>query len=199
MKSGVPSEQSDLDSDCSDCSMDTSITDISAVYDQLDQNWVPTVYEDDMDEVLLFVYGTLMSPRLWRKVSGMANHPIHTKKAVLNNYVGLKVENEAYPGLIARSGERVIGQILSIKSSKLLEKIDRYEDDFYTRITVQVSVEERILGKLQTEVFEDDKTLADENISCEAYLWNNKMKLEKVKWDYNEFVEYYQDAYLAEL
>ena len=193
------------------------------------------IYDDDMEEYLLFVYGTLMSPKLWRKVTGMDKHPIHTQKAVLHNFIGLKVENEAYPGLIPREGSKVVGQVLSIKSRKLMDKIDKYEQDFYTKVLVQV---EPIMDEAATTtsdcssvestsavekevVVGDDKTLSEVNeikpskrssieigginkkqkimLQVGVYQWNNKLELEKTEWDYNQFVEYYQDGYLAEL
>ena len=228
----VPSEHSESEYSEYSCSQDSITTDISDVEDDQDDSRPEPNYAQDMDEYLLFVYGTLMSPKLWRKVTGLAAHPIHTKKAVLHNHVALKVENEAYPGLIPRENKKVVGQVLSIKSKELMEKIDRYEQDFYTKTLVKIEIigdddkqEQQVEFRADDAVCGDDKTLSNGNnnettrppkrlssdsiesptkrpkstLEVGVYLWNNKLDLEETEWDYNVFVEYYQDGYLAEL
>jgi gamma-glutamylcyclotransferase (GGCT)/AIG2-like uncharacterized protein YtfP len=83
----------------------------------------------------LFVYGTLMEPRVVEYVLGRRFQ--RSSPAVLPGYRRFRVKDQAYPGITPSTGDRVEG-LLVFEVADQLTALDRYEGPSYSRQTVEV-------------------------------------------------------------
>ena len=83
----------------------------------------------------LFVYGTLMVPRVMAAVCGYrrAGEP-----AILTGHRCRRVRGEVYPGIIAANGEQVKGLLYRDVSALEITRLDAFEGEIYERCAVQV-------------------------------------------------------------
>lgn len=82
-----------------------------------------------MRAVRVFVYGSLLVPEVVRAVLGRAPRP---SPAVLHEYRRCSLRGHVFPGLLAAPGHRTRGAVIAVSPAEL-RRLDRYEDDFYTR------------------------------------------------------------------
>ncbi|MGB0713955.1 MAG: gamma-glutamylcyclotransferase family protein [Gammaproteobacteria bacterium] len=79
----------------------------------------------------LFVYGTLMSPRI---VAGVLGHPAGPgERARLAGFRRYAVAGEVYPAVVAEAGGEVHGLLLSPVTPADLRRLDAFEGAMYTR------------------------------------------------------------------
>jgi gamma-glutamylcyclotransferase (GGCT)/AIG2-like uncharacterized protein YtfP len=86
----------------------------------------------------LFVYGTLMVPRLVRAVCG---YSATGEAAILHGYCCRRLHGEVYPGIFPCEGETVAGLLYRDVGPGALLRLDAFEGDVYRRRPVTVSVE----------------------------------------------------------
>lgn len=80
----------------------------------------------------LFVYGTLLVPGIWDKVSGEPS--LRFEPALLRGYRIRRVRNAVYPGIFeSDSGPPVAGKVFFDLPETALRRLDAYEDSFYMR------------------------------------------------------------------
>ncbi len=84
----------------------------------------------------VFVYGTLLVPKIWETVTatkGLVSHP-----AELAGYEIRRVRDAVSPGIVAapQDGTRVNGRVFFDVPAEALRRLDAYEDDFYLRTEV---------------------------------------------------------------
>ena len=85
----------------------------------------------------LFVYGTLMVPRIMRAVCGYTGSG---EVAVLHGYRCRLVQGEVYPGIYPCQDEAVDGLLYRGIGVAQSRRLDRFEDDMYERLQVTVSL-----------------------------------------------------------
>lgn len=93
----------------------------------------------------LFVYGTLMYPELYRKITGEEPDYI---PAELRHYSVRRLNERSYPGLIKRIGGRSIGLLVRNVSEQAMELLHEYEGEEYKVVEVSVTCEgQRVKAK----------------------------------------------------
>jgi gamma-glutamylcyclotransferase (GGCT)/AIG2-like uncharacterized protein YtfP len=85
----------------------------------------------------LFVYGTLMLPEIWFKVT---KEDSSHDKALLGGFFRSKLNGEVYPGIYKKNGCSVDGVIYYDVSILAIKKLDLFEGERYRRIRVSVYV-----------------------------------------------------------
>ena len=79
----------------------------------------------------VFTYGTLMFPEVWRIVVG---REFETVEGTLAGYSIFRVRDAVFPGIIAAAGECVVRGVVYLDvDAASVERLDRFEDDFYAR------------------------------------------------------------------
>lgn len=124
----------------------------------------------------LFVYGTLLFPEIRELVGGriFEFHP-----AVLHGYKIRRVNDATFPAIVKTSNptSQVNGEVLFDVSRSELALFDAYEDSFYLRDEVQVSLTKENEGStvLKTSVYHVPEKLADQLLSDDQWLrsWFN--------------------------
>lgn len=84
----------------------------------------------------VFTYGTLMFPDVWRAVAGreFASVPAHA-----NGFAIYRVRNAVFPGIIAATPQDAVPGVVYLDVDEAtIERLDRFEDDFYRRQAVDV-------------------------------------------------------------
>lgn len=86
----------------------------------------------------VFVYGTLLVPKIWDAVThcpDIASHP-----AKLSGYTNYRVRGADYPGIVeaAEPDSIVSGRVILDVPDAALRRLDAYEDSFYERRTFRV-------------------------------------------------------------
>jgi gamma-glutamylcyclotransferase (GGCT)/AIG2-like uncharacterized protein YtfP len=88
----------------------------------------------------LFVYGTLMLPEIWFKVT---KEDVSHDKALLEGFFRSKLKGEVYPGIFKKSGYSVDGVIYYDVSILAIKKLDIFEGERYRRIGVTVNINDK--------------------------------------------------------
>ena len=79
----------------------------------------------------IFTYGTLMSEQVW---STVVVGRYARREAVIVGYRRLAVRGKAYPGLVpGAAGDMVRGLLRLAIDDRDLERLDRYEGEYYRR------------------------------------------------------------------
>lgn len=86
----------------------------------------------------LFVYGTLLVPKIWNAVTHCPDLASHA--AELAGYTNYRVRGADYPGIVEtpESVALVNGRVFLDVSDTALRRLDAYEDSFYERRTLTV-------------------------------------------------------------
>ena len=87
-----------------------------------------------MAGIALFVYGTLLSDDLVRKLTGRV---FPKRPATLEDFERLEPPGD-YPYITPKPGARVYGSLLDGIDAASLRKLDAYEGDGYRRTPVEV-------------------------------------------------------------
>lgn len=84
----------------------------------------------------VFTYGTLMFPEVWLTVVGRSFNSIEGTAA---GFEVFRVRDAVFPGIIAGAGEcSVPGVVYLGVDSESMERLDRFEDNFYERRAISV-------------------------------------------------------------
>lgn len=86
----------------------------------------------------LFTYGTLMDPEIMAHVSG---GQYRSRPARLSGYRRRVVSGEVYPAIVPCAAEGVEGMVYFSLSGNSLERLDRFEGEYYERRTLLVECE----------------------------------------------------------
>lgn len=97
----------------------------------------------------LFAYGTLMSPEIMARVTGVKGR---SKKATLSGYVRRKIRGEVYPAITLQAGGFVDGLIYYDLTAAAFDRLDRFEGSLYARTQVAVACEDGQNATAQTYV-----------------------------------------------
>lgn len=85
----------------------------------------------------LFVYGTLLLPKIMQQVSQQRHF---SRKAILYNFARYKVRGKRYPGIVREHGASVTGLLYSNVTPAAWRRLDDYEGHFYQRQQVEVEL-----------------------------------------------------------
>jgi gamma-glutamylcyclotransferase (GGCT)/AIG2-like uncharacterized protein YtfP len=96
----------------------------------------------------LFVYGTLMLPEIWHKIT---KEDRFNDKALLSGFFRSKLNGEVYPGIHKKNGCFVNGVIYYDVSNLAIKKLDIFEGERYRRIRINVNVKNR---SIQADTYE---------------------------------------------
>lgn len=119
--------------------------------------------------VPLFIYGSLMHPVVLARVLGRTPT---TRGATLTGFRRGVIRGEAFPGVVPHGSGRVDGLLVFDLTPAEMIEVDRFEDDFYRRIPIEVQTESGI-------------TRAD------VYVVEPRFEalVTAEEWDYSAFVE----------
>jgi gamma-glutamylcyclotransferase (GGCT)/AIG2-like uncharacterized protein YtfP len=88
----------------------------------------------------VFTYGTLMFPDVWKAVAGREFAAVRGTAA---GYAIYRVDRAQFPGIVAASdNDRVPGVVYLDVDEAALTRLDRFEDDFYERRTLQIDCDD---------------------------------------------------------
>ena len=85
----------------------------------------------------LFAYGSLQIPEVLLAVTGAC---FPARPARLPGYASYRLVGRPYPGLRRAPGASTEGVLYTHVSAAALRRLDRFEDDFYRRETLLVSI-----------------------------------------------------------
>ncbi len=110
----------------------------------------------------LFVYGTLLVPKIWNAVTGY-----HDPDSVPGTLVGhriQRVKSGDFPAIVIDpdSDKPVPGLVMKNVSPNALERLDQYEDNFYERVAVDIETDS---GPVEAHVYRMPPELAGEILS----------------------------------
>jgi gamma-glutamylcyclotransferase (GGCT)/AIG2-like uncharacterized protein YtfP len=83
----------------------------------------------------VFTYGTLMFAEVWRAVVG---HDFSTVEGSAADFAIFRVKNAVFPGIVEVAAAAVKGVVYLDVDERSLERLDRFEDDFYERRTLAI-------------------------------------------------------------
>ncbi|MGR8946793.1 MAG: gamma-glutamylcyclotransferase family protein [Gammaproteobacteria bacterium] len=127
----------------------------------------------------LFVYGTLMEPRVFEAVTGFS---VSMHMATLNGYRRFAFSGECYPGIVpGEDSDSVNGALIFDLSPATWQRLDDYEGRMYERREVFVSVDET------------ERTAAMSYVVKPFYCH----KLTNRDWDYDDFRANHLQRYLS--
>lgn len=104
----------------------------------------------------LFVYGTLLSTEVQKRVMGRC--PV-SSPGQLDGYGCYYVAGAVFPGIVREEGGRVAGRILSDLTPEEWDNLDAYEDDFYEKTAVECKVYGRPVPALTYVVPEEKRSI----------------------------------------
>jgi len=129
----------------------------------------------------LFIYGTLLVPRIWEAVTGRPD--VEDAPARLRGHAIYRVEGGDFPAIVAtgRDSDVVPGRIIHDLDSPTLDRLDAYEDTFYERVAVPVETGNRTLN---AQTYRLPEELAGEILSNAPWTldWFEEYALERY-WD----------------
>src|SRR5256885_165612 len=84
----------------------------------------------------VFTYGTLMFPEVWQAVVGRSYKSVAGTVAAFQVFC---VRDAVFPGIVAGSRECAVPGVVYLDvDPESLDRLDRFEDDFYERRTISV-------------------------------------------------------------
>jgi gamma-glutamylcyclotransferase (GGCT)/AIG2-like uncharacterized protein YtfP len=118
----------------------------------------------------LFVYGTLMEPRIMTSVAGRAPAPIPAR---LRGHARYAITGVSYPGMVPEPDGEVSGILYRGLGPGELRRLDAFEGAFYCRRRVRV------------------ETVEGERLAAFTYLVrpHYRHRLTALGWDYQAFRE----------
>jgi len=87
--------------------------------------------------VILFVYGTLLKPRVLARMAGDPRLPQRLRPAVLPGHARVALRGTPYPTLIARPGAKTAGAVLRVGAAAGA-RLAQYEGPSYRLVPVRV-------------------------------------------------------------
>jgi gamma-glutamylcyclotransferase (GGCT)/AIG2-like uncharacterized protein YtfP len=90
--------------------------------------------------MLVFTYGTLMFPEVWRAVVGRDFESVGGTAA---GYAIFRVQDAVFPGIVEASNtDRVRGVVYLNVDQQSVARLDLFEDDFYVRQSLWIDCED---------------------------------------------------------
>lgn len=128
----------------------------------------------------LFVYGTLMSPEVFRLITGRS---LKGSAATANGFSVRKLSDKVYPVLVSDDGSLAHGTLYTELNAEDLKRLDAYEDDFYLREQIRVIDEN-----------------GEEHLAW-AYLLPQDCGVEAStqEWHFHEFERFHLEEFLRQL
>ncbi len=111
----------------------------------------------------MFVYGTLLVPKILRAVTGLDD--LETVPAKLEGFDIFRVNGGDFPGIVKGTGP-VEGVVVLNVTDSAMRRLDAYEDSFYEREFVEVSTSDGLLGAFAYIV---PKKFADDVLSHQTW------------------------------
>jgi len=110
----------------------------------------------------MFVYGTLLVPKIWNAVTGY-----HDPESVRGNLAGHRIQRVKagdFPAIVIdpESSEPVPGLVIKNIPPDALERLDQYEDSFYERNAVHIDTDS---GTVEAHVYRVPPRLAEKILS----------------------------------
>ena len=132
----------------------------------------------------LFFYGTLRSQEVRYAVLHKLEGSLTLVEGFIIGYDLFKVKNTSYPLILRnkKSLKRVLGYIVYNYNQEIINKLDLFEGENYSRFKAQAF---RLSDKLKVEVelYMPNKKLE----YCEPWIFENWVKLEKEGFFMNDF------------
>ncbi len=87
----------------------------------------------------LFVYGSLMYPSVWNL---LIRRPVKQCRGRLPGYQRLKIRDDSYPVILPGQNAHDVTGVLYFKlTSQEINRLDRFEGDYYERISVDIFID----------------------------------------------------------
>ncbi|MEM9016654.1 MAG: gamma-glutamylcyclotransferase family protein [Verrucomicrobiota bacterium] len=88
----------------------------------------------------VFVYGTLLVPRIWAAVT--RSPEVASEPASLPRYQIARVRQADFPAIVetGEASDLVPGRVMLNVPESAIQRLDAYEDTFYERVEVEVSL-----------------------------------------------------------
>ena len=118
----------------------------------------------------VFTYGTLMFPEVWRMVVGQSFRAVAGTAA---GYAIYRVRQATFPGIIAADeAQSVRGIVYLDVDAASIERLDRFEDDFYRRLSIPIACDdgERRSAEAYVVPTEQRSVLTDEIWQADAFV-----------------------------
>ena len=131
------------------------------------------------DPTACFTYGSLMSEDIMSAVSGVRS--AHCS-ATLDGYCRHPVIGAEYPGMVARAGHQVCGELYLDLPPAAWPRLDRFEGEEYERRIVEVALADGTLQSAWTYVFREDLT----------------SRLDEGEWNFERFLREGKARFVAE-
>lgn len=123
----------------------------------------------------LFVYGTLLFPEIFEKLS---EKKFETIPAIIRGFIRKRIFGCDYPAIVESLNSEVKGLLVRNVDEKTMQLLTFYEGDEYE--------------KRETEVW-----IENEKINAFVFVWKNNLDdLEEIDWDENEFRQKHLNTYL---
>lgn len=126
----------------------------------------------------LFIYGTLMVPKIWNTVT-LCPDPISIAGELFHHRIQ-RVKHGDFPAIVAdpNSPPSIPGLVIQNVSKAALDRLDQYEDNFYERVYVSIKTKTNTIA---AQVYRVPFELADEILSTDPWSleWFEKEALER--------------------
>ncbi len=88
----------------------------------------------------VFTYGTLMFPGVWRAVVGQEFATVEGRAA---GYAIHRVRDAVFPGIVMAADDCAVRGVVYLDVDRAsLDRLDRFEDDFYDRQTIWIDCDD---------------------------------------------------------
>lgn len=87
----------------------------------------------------VFTYGTLMFPEVWKAVVG---REFETVEGSTDGFAVFRVRDAVFPGIAEASGGAVRGVVYVDVDQDSIERLDKFEDDFYERRSIWITCDD---------------------------------------------------------
>jgi len=120
-----------------------------------------------VEETGLFVYGSLLHPKLLRDVLQTSVQTWTAREATLRGFSRKRVRDKLYPAVVPEASGRVDGLLLRGLSLDQMRLLDAYEGEDYYRQEVSVELVE-----------------SGQDVRAAVYVWNSSLDfLDSEEWD----------------
>ena len=128
----------------------------------------------------LFVYGTLLFDEVWNEIVGSSRNK---KLAKAHGWTRYYINNKLYPGLRYSEDSVVEGLLINDLTQQHWSKLDKFEDDLYTRKLIEVILENNT------------------RVRCHAYIVEQTAYkyLSSVPWEPEKFKQVELEKFMCEL
>ncbi len=103
-------------------------------------------------ESKLFIYGTLLFEQVWLEVVGRG---VKKQPAYISGWVRLYMEGKLYPGIKRKPDSIVHGALVSGLTDQDWLRLDKFEDDIYTRSSIEVTLNNNATTPAFAYIIED--------------------------------------------